>query len=250
MSPHQYPKLKPWSVALRLVGGGLALAFALCLIGWSIVRFVPDSWKTGESSINDWFVEQRGPALDMATQIGSDLSGTYTCIAVLIVAFIVLRVWLGRWRESWALTAAIVGELWVFLIVTALVGRDRPAVEQLDLAPPTSSFPSGHTAAAVALYGCLAIIVLRELRPRWLAVAIAILFWTIPIVVGVARVYRGMHFPSDVIFGALGGGAWLAIAVTTIMPLRKAPDLMPAAPPDQRAPWSRSLGKPSEEHSD
>jgi hypothetical protein len=108
------------------VGGGLALAFALCLIGWSIVRFVPDGWKTAESSINNWFVEQRGPALDMATQIGSDLSGTYTCIAVLIVAIIVLRVWLGRWRESWALTAAIVGELWVFLIVTALVGRDRP----------------------------------------------------------------------------------------------------------------------------
>jgi undecaprenyl-diphosphatase len=184
----------------------------------------------------------------MATQIGSDLSGTYTCIAVLIVAIIVLRVWLGRWRESWALTAAIVGELWVFLIVTALVGRDRPAVEQLDLAPPTSSFPSGHVGAAVALYGCLAIIVLRELRPRWLAVAIAIVFWTIPIVVGVARVYRGMHFPSDVIFGALGGGTWLAIAVTTILPLRKARDLIPVASPDQRPPWARSLGQPSEEH--
>ncbi|MBN9276326.1 MAG: CPBP family intramembrane metalloprotease [Hyphomicrobium sp.] len=41
---------------------------------------------------------------------------------LLVVAFVVLRLWLGRWRESWALTAAIVGELWVFLIVTALVG--------------------------------------------------------------------------------------------------------------------------------
>ena len=216
MSP--YPALKPWTVALRLVGGGLALALVLCVIGWSIVSFVPERWKSAEANVNAWFVDQRVPFFDVATQVGSDLAGTYTCIGVLIVAVVVLRVWLGRWRESWTLTAAIVGELWVFLIVTALVGRDRPDVSHLDLAPPTSSFPSGHTAAAVALYGCLAVIVLRELRPRWLAVALAIIFWSIPVVVGISRVYRGMHFPSDVIFGALGGAAWLYIALTTLLP--------------------------------
>ncbi len=218
MTPHTYPALSGPVVAVRLIGGGLVLAFALCLVGWSIVNLVPDSWLTAEADVNEWFVEHRTGLLDTLTHIGSYLSDTPTCIAVLIITFVGFRLWLGRWRESWTVFAAIVGELQVFLIVTALVGRDRPDVAQLDLAPPTSSFPSGHTAAAVALYGCIAFIVLRELRPRWLAVAIAVVCWSIPVIVAVSRVYRGMHFPSDVVFGALGGAAWLTIVLTTLLP--------------------------------
>lgn len=52
------------------------------------------------------------------------------------------------------------GELLTFLCVTLVVHRPRPPVARLDVAPETSSFPSGHTAAAVALYGCIAILVL------------------------------------------------------------------------------------------
>lgn len=232
MSPTHYPKLNGWTVALRLVGGGLGLALVLCIVGWSIVSLAPRRWKDTEGRVNNWFVDQRTSLLDTLTHIGSYLSETITCIAVLIIAFIVLRLWLGRWRESWAVAAALVGELQVFLIVTALVGRDRPNVDQLDLAPPTSSFPSGHTAAAVALYGCIAIIVLRELSPRWIAVTIAAVCWTVPLIVGVSRVYRGMHFPSDVIFGALGGAAWLTIVVTTILPLSRRSNGDDAEPAD------------------
>ena len=221
MTHTEYPPLNAWQVAVRLVGGCLLLALGLCLIGWSIVKLTPESWTTAESHVNEWFVDHRTAALDVATRIGSGFSDTVTCVAVLIVTVILMRLWLGRWRESWAVTAAIVGELLVFLIVTALVGRDRPNVDQLDLAPPTSSFPSGHTAAAVALYGCIAIIVLRELRLRWLAVLIAVVCWIIPVAVGLSRIYRGMHFPSDVLFGAIGGALWLTIVVTTLLSLRR-----------------------------
>ena len=163
--------------------------------------------------------------MNTLTQIGSNLADTVSCISILIVLFFVFRWWLGRWRESWTLFAAIVGELLVFLIVTAVVNRDRPTVPHLDAAPPTSSFPSGHTAAAVALYGCIAVIVLRMLRPRWLAVLIAIVCTLVPVVVAVSRLYRGMHHVSDVVFGAIGGGLWLLIVLTTLLPpLVGAPD--------------------------
>ena len=220
-----YPPLRRRDVAGRLVGGGLVLALALSLVGWLIVTLAtPSALSRAEDSVNQWFLDARTPTLDTLSHLGSSLSDTVTCIVLLVVLTMAFRWWLGRWRESWTLFAAIVGELLVFLIVTAVVNRPRPGVPHLDAAPPTSSFPSGHTAAAVAFYGCVAVIVMRQLRPRWLAVVVASLLWLVPVVVGVSRIYRGMHYPTDVVFGALGGGLWLALVLSTLLPaLDRAP---------------------------
>ncbi len=228
---HDSDTASPAHLVGRLVVSGLALAAVLCAIGWVIVRLLtPSALTRWEDSVNQsWFLA-RTTFLNDASHIGSSLSETTSCIAVLIVVMLGFRWWLGRWRESLAVFAAIVGELVVFLIVTAVVNRERPGVPRLDAAPPTSSFPSGHTAAAVALYGCIAVVIARNLRPRWFAAVVAGVCVVIPIVVGLSRIYRGMHHPTDVLFGALGGGAWLLIVVRTLLP-RDRPALDP--PEDQ-----------------
>jgi undecaprenyl-diphosphatase len=214
-----YPPLHSGRVAAVLIGGGLLLALALSLVGWAIVHLAtPSAMTAWEDRVNQWFFLHRTPRLDALSHLGSYLAETVTCIALLIVMVLVLRVWLGRWRESGALFAAIVGELVVFLVVTALVNRPRPDVPHLDAAPPTSSFPSGHTGAAVAFYGCLAVIMLRQLRPGWFAATITTVMCLVPIIVGVSRIYRGMHHPTDVLFGVVGGGLWLALVLTTLLP--------------------------------
>ena len=48
----------------------------------------------------------------------------------------------------------------------------------------------------------------------------ACVLFAIPIVVGLSRLYRGMHFPSDVLFGAIGGALWLTVVITTLLPGR------------------------------
>ena len=195
------------------------LALGLSVVGWGIVKLLKSSSLTRwEDSVNIWFFDNRNPTINGASHVGSYLAETVTCIAILVVLFFAFRWWLGRWRDSFVLLAAIVGELLVFLIVTAVVNRARPDVPHLDVAPSTSSFPSGHTAAAVALYGCIAVIVLRNLQLRWVAISVAVICCVLPFVVGVSRLYRGMHHPTDVLFGALGGGIWLLIVLTTLLP--------------------------------
>jgi len=111
---------------------------------------------------------------------------------------------------------AVAGEVLLFLIVTLLVDRPRPPVKHLDAAPPTSSFPSGHTAAAIALYGAVAVLASERARSaalRWLFVAIGVL---VPLVVALSRVYRGMHFVTDVLGGMILGATWLFVTIRAI----------------------------------
>jgi undecaprenyl-diphosphatase len=204
---------------LRLVGWGAALAIVLCGIGLVLVHVLtPSALTLWEDGVEAGVVERRTPTLDLASSVGSRMSDTITCIVVLAVMMLVLRWWLGRWRESLALAAAIVGELLVFLVVTFVVQRDRPDVPRLDAAPPTSSFPSGHTAAAVAIYGCLAVVIWRNMSRRRWALVLVVLLATIPVAVGLSRIYRGMHHPSDVLLGAMGGGIWLLVVVSVLLP--------------------------------
>jgi len=202
-----------------LVAGGLVLAISLALIGMAIVQLAtPSAMTVWEDGVNDWFVVHRTPSLDSWTHVASTIANSRTIFALLVVMAVVFRLWLGRWHESAALFAAIAGELLIFVAVSAVVARPRPDVPRLDAAPPTSSFPSGHTGAAVAFYGCIAIIVLRQLRPRWLAIVVSALVFLVPVVVGMSRIYRGMHHPVDVIVGAVCGGVWLALVLTTLLP--------------------------------
>jgi undecaprenyl-diphosphatase len=206
-------------VVLRLLGTLVALALVLTGIGLVLTKVFGSSDVVGfDQAVIRQVVRDRTPTLDRLTDVGSSLSDTPVAIAATAVLMVVLRVWLGRWRESLVVLTAIGGELLYFLVVTNAVDRQRPGVRQLDEAPPTSSFPSGHTAAAVALYGCVAVVLLRQMQQRMLARILAILCFCVPVAVGVSRVYRGMHFPSDVVFGALGGGIWLMAVVAALMP--------------------------------
>ncbi|MGV8977781.1 MAG: phosphatase PAP2 family protein [Cellulomonas sp.] len=207
-------------VALRLGVGAAVIWAGLSMIGLLITRVVsPNGPPTWDAQVIDWLVAHRTPGLNTASGIGSGIANTQTAIAVTAVVVLLLRWRLGRWYESWIVVAAIAGELLVFVAITATVHRPRPAGHQLDGAPPTSSFPSGHTAAAVALYGCLAIMLL-VVWPGAASRLAACVLVAIPIVVGASRLYRGMHFPSDVMFGAIGGALWLTVVLTTLLPGR------------------------------
>lgn len=201
--------------AMGALYGLLAISGTLLVHG-SVPPFLT-RWDSGPSN---WAFAHRTPTLNSLTHFGSLLAETFSAIAIAVVAVVIFRVWLGRWRESLVVAVAVLGELVIFLAITATVHRPRPMVPHLDPAPPTSSFPSGHTGAAMALYGCLAVIALRNIRTRWAAVTLALVGYALPVIVGVSRVYRGMHFVSDVIAGALAGGLWLAVVLLVLLPRR------------------------------
>lgn len=185
-----------WLVALTAVGAGIGLLIVGPLDG-SIGAF--------DRNVSNWFGANRTAGWNDATWFGSTLADSYVKIpAAIILAGVFLFRW-KRWTEAALLGGALILESTAFVAMSFIVDRSRPAIEQLDSIPPTGSFPSGHTAAAVVFYGAIALIVLAHSSNgllRRLAVTAAVF---VPLIVGVSRVYRGMHFVSDVVFGALLG---------------------------------------------
>ncbi|MCP2366797.1 hypothetical protein BCL57_000939 [Agromyces flavus] len=121
--------------------------------------------------------------------------------------------WLTRDRRSTvAPGAALALETACFVGSAALVGRPRPlGVWRPEQPHATSSFPSGHTAAAVALHTTLADLLDRH-GVRGARVLGPVLRYGIPGGVALSRIYRGQHHISDTVAGALLG-RWSAAVV-------------------------------------
>jgi undecaprenyl-diphosphatase len=200
-------------VVAKLLGAALVLGVLLFAAG-QVLTPTPALDQRAER----WFAHHRTAAWNTVTDVGSHIGSTPAIVAAAAVAFVVLRLWLHRWYESMVLVVTVAGEVSIFLALTATVDRNRPDVPQLDAAPPTSSFPSGHTAAATAFYLLVAYLALRYARHVRAGIVVAAIAVLVPFAVAVSRLYRGMHYPTDVLGGMLLGGLWLIGVLVVLMP--------------------------------
>jgi undecaprenyl-diphosphatase len=114
------------------------------------------------------------------------------------------------WRPIATLAVGFGGVTALYYLVKALVDRSRPPAS-MRVGPPfaSGSFPSGHSAEALVVWGLLAVLAASIMvRHRWLPVLGAAL---VVLMVGAVRVYLGTHWPSDVLSGYALGGAWLGL---------------------------------------
>lgn len=201
----------------RIVVPLVVLLLAMIGLGLLVTKVLPHTWPfTVEDGVNRGFAAHRTDAGNLVTMIGSFVGSTPCIVAVTAIVALVLLKTLHRWREPLFLCAAVSAQAIVFFFATLVIDRQRPLVRHLDNSPPTSSFPSGHTSAAVALYCGLALVLALQVRRRW-AKAACWLLVLVPVYVAVSRLYRGMHHPSDVTASFLNGAACITIMALAIL---------------------------------
>jgi membrane-associated phospholipid phosphatase len=198
-------------------------------LGLLVTKPLADNWPfDAEDAVSRELAADRTPAWTTVSGVVSDLASTPVAFAA--TAAVAGLAWLlyRRWREPVFVLGAMAAESVVFFVTTLAVDRTRPAVPHLDTAPPTSSFPSGHTSAAVTLYGATALLLVRyawQPRPRppavrGTAVLASMLLLAVPVAVAASRLYRGMHYPSDVAASFVDGLACLAIVGRAVLSRR------------------------------
>jgi len=134
-----------------------------------------------------------------------------------------------RWRPVIFVAVVMFGELVAFLTIAAMVKRPRPDVTHLDSKLPTSAFPSGHMAATTCLYVGLAILVIGYARGWWryLFLIPAIVM---PVMIALARMYRGEHHPTDILGSLVFAALWLTATTMLIKPAKDGLDRAGRAP--------------------
>jgi len=199
--------------AAQLLGGYVSITAVFVLLGRALVGPLDGSWVVRtDRAVERWFAAHRTPLATTLSFWGSQLGETTTKVVVTLVVCALLVRRYGRWFEAALVAVPLVLEAAAFLTTTLIVKRPRPDVARLDGSPVNSSFPSGHTAAATC-YVAIALVVHRHAVRRWLAWLAGAIVGLVTVAVGLARMYRGMHHPTDVVGGALLGIVSVVVAV-------------------------------------
>ncbi|NYI05482.1 diacylglycerol kinase family protein [Allostreptomyces psammosilenae] len=197
----------------RVVLPTLVLVASVAAAGLLATRVLHEWWPLeAESWVVRWFADHRSAGLDRASLAVSSLGSATAVTATTLLAALVLGPLERRWREAVFLTGSVALQAVALLATALLVDRRPPDVPTVQDPTMLLDFPSGHTTAAVALYGGVAVLVVGRLGWRgWRRAAVWAGLMVVPAVVGVSRLYRGTNHLGDILASLLIGLVCVAV---------------------------------------
>ena len=196
-----------------MVGASVAGLFLLLFLGVVGALRAGEPLASFDHRVVAFIQSDRDPWLNQLMGFFTDLCSWQIVVggtAALVIYLAVVRRWL--WMTT--LLVSVIGDQIIVSTLKNLFGRARPD-QTIALVPATGgSFPSGHTFAALAFYGLIAVWAVATTRSGWAKPLIVIVALAGIFTVGVSRVYLGAHWPSDVL-GSFTLGAASVSAVMT-----------------------------------
>ncbi len=210
---------------LEYLGSHVNFVLIACLLvvggAWAFIEIADQVEDQKTQRFDEWAVRSLRQKSDLSKTIGppilAEVGRDFTALGgIAVLSFVTLAVvgFLLLQRKFGAATfvaIATVGGLLLSILLKHLIDRPRPElVPHLSLVY-TTSFPSGHSMLSASVYLTLGALLARftpqrSLKIYFVAVAVALTF-----LVGVSRVYMGVHYPTDVLAGWTAGLVWALI---------------------------------------
>ena len=194
--------------------GHLVLAAMLAVVAgtWGFVELL-DEVKEGDTRrFDEWLITwlrlHEGPA--WLQEVGRDMTALGG-VAVLVMMTLAVAGYLQlsrRYHAMWLVIIATSGGLVLSTVLKHFIDRDRPSLVEHRSIVYTSSFPSGHSMLSAVVYLTLGSLLARIMPGRVLKLYFLLLAMMLTFLVGVSRIYLGVHWPTDVLAGWCGGLVW------------------------------------------
>jgi undecaprenyl-diphosphatase len=205
----------------RLVGSEPVLLFAALVVLLCTYGFIElaDAVKDGVTqTVDEWVLRSLRRADDPAVpigppwlrEVGLDVTALGSPVVLLLMLAAVVGYMCLHRQFEMMLTAILTTSAGTFLafFLKHDIDRDRPTVVPHLREVTTSSFPSAHAMLSAIVYLTLGILLVQVVNGR--AAKLYFLFWAmfLTLLVGVSRIYLGVHYPTDVLAGWMAGIAW------------------------------------------
>ncbi len=180
-----------------------------------------DKIVTMDLLISSWFHAHATPSLTGLFRLITELHST-SGVLVLSLLFTLYPVRKSAWDLAVLVAVSVPPGMLLNVLLKNIFQRARPAFDHPLLTLTSYSFPSGHAAAATLLYGVIAACLIPLTRGWW-RILIALLAAGMVALVGLSRIYLGVHYLSDVLAAIASSIVWLAFTLTAIATWRKMP---------------------------
>ena len=200
---------------------GLALTAQLVILAVLGAAFgdITEDVVTGDDlvrlddPVSVFLIDHRNPALTALMRVSTALGTVFVLVPLLVAVGLLAWRRAGTWRPLVVMAFALAGASLTSTIIKLAVARPRPETNALVTALGFG-FPSGHSTAAAAGWLSAALVLSALTRSLVLRISIWMAAFTLVVLVGISRVYLGVHQPTDVLGGWVLGTLWVAAAFT------------------------------------
>lgn len=211
--------MSPLRMPAHLRNGSMPVLAAICLVGfWAFIILARQVLGSPDHTLDEQLLLAMRDPIDRSLPLGpawlAEAARDVTALGSTVVLTWVTLIAAGhlalrrKWRSTLYLLVTVVGGLLLSQLLKMGFDRPRPDLVPHSTRVFTASFPSGHAMLSAVVYLTLGALLMRLESRRRLRVYIMSIAIFMAVVVGLSRVYLGVHWPSDVLAGWMAGATW------------------------------------------
>ncbi len=197
--------------------GPVVLGVVLVVVvgSWGFIELLDDVHEGDTQQFDEQVIrfvgEHRGP--EWLQEVGRDITALGSIVVLSLVTFFVAGyLFLERkFSAMWLVLAATIGGMIISTTIKYFVARARPDLISHGDIVQTASFPSGHSMLSAVVYLTIGSLLTRLVKHRLLKLYFLSVALLLTFLVGISRIYMGVHWPSDVLAGWTAGLVWALI---------------------------------------